>query len=42
MEDGKAQGEGDGRAPSDLDRGVGKNYADVGKRGCSFVLRFNI
>jgi hypothetical protein len=40
--DGKAKGEGDGHAPSDLDRGVRKNYGDVGNQGYNFVHRFNI
>lgn len=37
--DGVADGEGDGSAPCDLDRGVKKNYNDVGNPGCALIYR---
>jgi hypothetical protein len=38
----EAEGEWNSPVLSDLKRGVGKNYGDVGERGCSYASCFNI
>jgi hypothetical protein len=38
----EVEGEWNGPVLSDLKRGVGKNYGDMGERGCSYASCFNI